>query len=420
MTSIAKCTGHFHNTGRTIECLAKHLGEKAVFIHIRRNRYSIARSFTPSRDERLSKDDWRRTRKQNNMARRKGMMGIGPEDHDHADVLREIPGSRRGRDGGADADDDEAEENEDNTPDESHRRLDASRRKNEIDKEEEKPKRRKPKGRKRAHNSGERKSQANNYDRTSRLHRLRNFTKSEREKRHRPCRGRRCRDKSNNATSTKSSLPQTPCLALNVINGNNVSHPSVSICPRSTEDRGPVNLAISSDDIWDSLTPFQQFLWYADEMEHRWYTLQKNFYRSYKISPEFRRHVPGGFGAPTFIEVTWDNKDELHDGVNWVRKQLGCTPARFVTNEHPHVKHDHGTLNCSSFIWQDLEYRKKMKYSSKAVDILFSSNLPQHVDSPECMETRTELETNIKEYSKFHGIPYNPGQWKLPNESSQH
>lgn len=230
----------------------------------------------------------------------------------------------------------------------------------------------------------------------------------------RRCRGKKCSDEPEK--EAKSLLPQTPCLALDVVNGQNVSHPSVSICPRSTERRGQVDLSISNDDIWDSLTPFQQFLWYADEIEHRWHTLQKRFYNNYKIAPEYRRHIPGGGSKPTFIEVTWDDKEELQDGINWVRGQLGCTPAMFVTNEHPHVKHDHGALNCSQFIWEDLEYRKKMRFSSKTSNILFPSNLPQHVDSPECREDRAELEMKIREYSKFHGIPYNPGQWKLPDE----
>ena len=41
--------GHFHNRGRVIECLAKYFGDEAVFIHIRRNRYDIARSFIDRR-----------------------------------------------------------------------------------------------------------------------------------------------------------------------------------------------------------------------------------------------------------------------------------------------------------------------------------------------------------------------------------
>ena len=219
---------------------------------------------------------------------------------------------------------------------------------------------------------------------------------------------------------TKLDLPQTPCLAQNMLNGKNISHPSVAICPRSTEGRGPVDLSIANDDVWDSLTPWQQFLWYADEMEHRWHTLQRIFYTNHIITPQLRRHVPGGSGKPTFIEVTWDSKDELHGGINWVREQLGCTPAIFLTNEHPHVKHEHGTLNCSQYIWEDLDYRKKMKFSKEANNILFPYHLPQHVDSPECNETSAELEMKIREYSKYHGLVYDPAQWQLADNIAQH
>jgi hypothetical protein len=452
--------GHFHNTGRTLECLAKLLGERSVFVHIRRNRYSIARSFTPSRNETLNKTDWRLVRRHNKLMRRQGTFGPDPDDHNRA-AFRQSLGLKRfsgsaDQDAARIADLDEISTN-------SNRRL--TDEEHFIPRQEQSPvdedyieKRVKAKGRK-ALESGEepmqlwseekerrqksrRREHENTFSRIARIRQSthsdstrysaedkkrimqsyrdmeheRTFTRSnpEERRRARPCRGRRCREKANN--ETKQKLSQTPCIALDIVNGKNVSHPSVSICPRSSEGRGNVNLAVASDDIWDSLTPFQQFLWYADEMEHRWYTLQKMFYANYNIAPELRRHVPGGHGKPTFIEVTWDSKDELQQGINWVRANLGCTPAMFVTNEHPHVKHEHGALNCSQFIHEDLEYRKKMKYGSKAIDILFPSKLPQHVDSSECREDRAELEMNIREYSKLHGIPYDPGQWKLPDE----
>jgi hypothetical protein len=235
----------------------------------------------------------------------------------------------------------------------------------------------------------------------------------ERGRRKRRHKHRRSHGESNN--TTKVWREQTPCLVQNIVNGKNLSHPSVAICPRSTEDGGPVDLPISSDNVWDSLTPFQQFLWYVDEMEHRWHTLQKMFYTNHIISPEPRRHVPGGDGKPTFIEVTWDSKDELHDGINWVRKQFGCTPAHVVTNVHPHVKHNNGTANCTQYIWEDLEYRKLMRYDITTSSVLFPHHLPQHVDSRECSEDRNELEMKIRQYSDYHGILYDPGQWKLPD-----
>ena len=53
-----------------------------------------------------------------------------------------------------------------------------------------------------------------------------------------------------------------------------MKHPSVSLCPRSDEGDGPVNLPVPDDATWDRLTSFQRFLWYADKMEHRWHALR--------------------------------------------------------------------------------------------------------------------------------------------------
>ena len=399
-------------------------------------------------------------------------MGISPDDHDRVDIMREIVGSSHKRDGEEENNPMDDEESEDETTIESHRRLDAddedtqsfvpipkklsnANQNNEVKK---KPKGKGKKSDDRSHGNrrDEDEPNASNsqshqsshakieerkrlkaktmtkerpvelYDRSERLspsdrddndrwYHNKKFKRSPSEKirRRRECRGHKCEKESSN--STKSNLPQTPCLAQDVINGKNFSKPSVSICPRSTEGRGPVNLIISSDEIWDSLTPFQQFLWYADEIEHRWYTLQKMFYSNYKITPQFRRHIPGGDGKPTFIEVTWDSKDELEDAVNWARQQLGCTPAHFLTNEHPHVKHEKGELNCTHFIWEDLEYRKKMQYNKHTKEILFPPHLPQHVDSSECREDREELELKIRQFSKHHRIPFDIDQWKLPD-----
>lgn len=264
-------------------------------------------------------------------------------------------------------------------------------------------------------------SETDERKRKKNLGALKNDILEENKARKKKKKGRRAKMlKDSQNVKKQLDLPQTPCLAQNMLNGKNISHPSVAICPRSTEDRGPVDLSISSDDVWDSLTPWQQFLWYADEMEHRWNTLQQIFYTNHIITPQLRRHVPGGSGKPTFIEVTWDSKDELQDGVNWVREQLGCTPAIFLTNEHPHVKHEHGTLNCSQYIWEDLDYRKKMKFSKQTNEILFPSRLPQHVDSPECSETSAELEMKIREYSDYHGLMYDPVQWQLADDNAQH
>ena len=365
----------------------------------------------------MNKTDWRKVRRENRMAQKRFNLLNRSNDHNSTRVGHETYGSKVDIEQTSKSTPSNEEKEEDISINRFHRRLmtdDDSKSthfrgkifsRNGKEQAKFKIRRIKP-----SDANSELQPEQDTYQEES-IPKRRNLFKERRK-----CRGTKCGKKGANAKETNIPRPQTPCIGQDIINGKNFSHPSVSICPRSTEGRGPVDLSIPSDDVWDSLTPFQQFLWYADEMEHRWYTLQKMFYNKYTISPEFRRHVPGGHGTPTFIEVTWDSKDELQEGVNWVREQLGCTPANFLTHEHPHVKHDHGTLNCSQFIWEDLEYRKKMKFSSKTTMILFPPHLPQHVDSPECIENGEELEMKIREYSKFHDIPYNPDQWLLPDD----
>ncbi|KAL7516374.1 hypothetical protein ACHAWX_001396 [Stephanocyclus meneghinianus] len=252
--------GHFHNRGRTLECLATHLKENSIFIHIRRNRYSIARSFTDS------------------------------------------------------------------------------------------------------------------------MTRL---------------------------TNSDPKTKITPCMSRIVIEGQEFAHPHVSICPRSTENSGRVDLPVPNDTVWDSLTSFQQFLWYADEMEHRWHSLLMMFNSSNgAISSALPQHVPGTSGKPTFIEVTWNNEKELESGVNWVRKQLGCSPVKALVNQHPHVKHKGGMLNCSRYLWEDFQYRTVMNFNAKKNDILFS-NAPQYLGGEECSETKSELEQKIREFSLLFRLEFN-------------
>jgi hypothetical protein len=142
-------------------------------------------------------------------------------------------------------------------------------------------------------------------------------------------------------------------------------------------------------------------------MEHRWHRLRIIFHRSNNaISSELPQHGPGTSGEPTFIEVSWDNQEELQSGVNWVRKQLGCSPVKFLVHTHPHVKHEEGTLNCSQHIREDFEYRKIMNFSAKMNDMLFS-NSPQYLDVEECSETKSELVRKIREFSSFYGIEFN-------------
>ncbi|KAL3778945.1 hypothetical protein HJC23_001246 [Cyclotella cryptica] len=371
--------GHFHNGGRTLECLAKELGERSLFIHIRRNRYSIARSFTATLNESLPENKYSDKMRLNKWKE---------IYHGKLDTLRKRLRDKLQVSDGYGVDDDPRHLKRSRDNKKSHRRL----HQDDYEVEETVIKRRL------------RPSQYPNGTNPSR---------PRRRGRHGGHYRSRGDEMEHNYTSTKQPLPKTPCLAQNIVNGKNVSHPDVAICPRSTEGRGPVNLPISSDEVWDSLSPFQQFLWYADEMEHRWNTLQKMFYTNHAISSDVRQHVPGGHGIPTFIEVTWDSEDELHNGVNWVREQLGCSPAMYVINSHPHVHHRKDTLNCSQFIWEDLEYRKKMNFSPETTKNLFPHHLPQHVDSAECVENRHELERKIRDYSVIHGFPFNPEQWKL-------
>lgn len=265
--------GHFHNRGRRLECLAKHFGDRSVFIHVRRNRYNIARSFVG-----------------------KGALKT-PCVVDNTMYKTEKEHTRRFKFG---------------------------------------------------------------------KRRIRNRTE--------------------------------------------VS-PTVGICPRSRENAGPVDLPVS-DAIWDAFTPFQRFLWYADEMEHRWYSLQNMFNNDSNSD-----HVIVGLrGVPSFYEATWNDADELKKSVSDIRNKLSCTTEMELKNKHPHVEHRDRALNCSDQILQDHEYRKLMGYSKEQMDVLFSRHLPQHVDSEECIERRDELEQNIRKYSAMYGLEYDDRQWILPGE----
>lgn len=213
--------------------------------------------------------------------------------------------------------------------------------------------------------------------------------------------------------ATNSDAKITPCMSRNIINGQSFAHPHVSICPRSTENYGPVDLVID-DTVWDSLSTFQQFLWYADEMEHRWHTLQMLFDGNLDGSSKIERTVTTSSGTPKFIEVTWNNELELRKSVDLVREQLGCTLLEDLVNQHPHVNHEGEALNCSNFIWEDLEYRKAMDFSPAKNQILFS--IPQIVGGGECSESTKEMEQKVIEYSLFHGIEFNERLWKLSDD----
>jgi hypothetical protein len=273
--------GHFHNRGRTIECLAKYFGEEAAFVHIRRNRYDIARSF-------LGKKGTRKT----------------------------------------------------------------------------------------------------------------------------PC-------------IIDSKMYEVEKLQTTRIK----IHATVAVCPRSGENAGPVNLPVANDDVWDAFTPFQRFLWYVDEMEHRWYTLRAIPYVYDDVTiqdtggteelgqgqgQQQERERERKRGRPRFYEVTWNNGEELSKEVHELRKKFGCTPPPEVKHEHRHIRHVKRSLNCTEQIRQDLEYRTLMNYDSETLEILVSSQNPQHVDSEECVESREELEQAITTYTAAGGMDFDESAWVLP------
>jgi hypothetical protein len=106
---------------------------------------------------------------------------------------------------------------------------------------------------------------------------------------------------------------QTPCMH------GELRHSKVSICPRSGKDDRPVNLPVPSDHIWDAMTRFQNFLWYADKMEHRWYTLTTSEYgididstsnSSSSITTSSKQESQER-GCSAFHEMTWNTAEEL-------------------------------------------------------------------------------------------------------------
>ena len=176
------------------------------------------------------------------------------------------------------------------------------------------------------------------------------------------------------------------------------AHPAVSICPlEKTEQTGPVNLPFPEHAWNHRLTPFQRFLWYADEMEHRWHTLQRDYVR------------------PTYHEVTWSTREELLEGLRQVRRSWGCSsidyehlmssdnPDRIHIEKKKHVEDgSEGArlYNCSEFIRQDLEYRALAGYDDNTQSILFRRH-PQRVDDKECVDTPEELRAAVGHASSF-------------------
>lgn len=180
----------------------------------------------------------------------------------------------------------------------------------------------------------------------------------------------------------------TPCIS------SKQSHPYLAICPYESDGAGPANLPVV-EKVWNQLTPFQRFLWYADEVEHRWYTLQ----RDYK--------------QPSYSEITWSTGDELQAGLRKVRESWGCSitaDVNYTLHEKKHVEHKVGTLNCSGYIRQDLEYRKLMDFDEETSSILYQH--PQRVlDDEECMDSLQDLQKAID------GANSPSSSWVLPSTS---
>jgi hypothetical protein len=153
----------------------------------------------------------------------------------------------------------------------------------------------------------------------------------------------------------------------------------VGLCPKSGQHLGAVNLQVA-DEIWNRMTPFQRFLWYADEMEHRWHTLIAVFHE------------------PTYHEITWSNSTDLERETVKVRRALGCSSTE-IKNKHQHIAHKIGTINCTDLIQQDYEYRDLMKYDEETIKILYPSQgwaSSNHMRFEECLETKDELDGVVR------------------------
>jgi ribosomal protein L12E/L44/L45/RPP1/RPP2 len=108
------------------------------------------------------------------------------------------------------------------------------------------------------------------------------------------------------------------------------AHPRVTTCPRSTERIGTVALPVLDDTMWDSLTTFQKFLWYADEMELRWYRMKQFFQNQEKQRKRRKR-------SPNFYEVTWSTSTEFRTELQRLRQDLHCTPLMEIPNLKQHT-----------------------------------------------------------------------------------
>ena len=194
------------------------------------------------------------------------------------------------------------------------------------------------------------------------------------------------------------SSPQSKWLNPNITEDKTL-HPALTICPRSDELIGVMNLPVP-DEIWDRMTPFQRFLWYADEMEHRWHTLTSTYNSS----------------GTSYHEINWSHSKELEEGIVALGSKFGCESVT-IENKKQHVKHVDKMLNCSDFIRQDLEYRNMVNYDDETLKILVPPTFSQHVNMDDCMDSRIELEEAIKVYSVGSNENSDINAWVLPEQN---
>lgn len=162
-------------------------------------------------------------------------------------------------------------------------------------------------------------------------------------------------------------------------------HPVVATCPRSGEGTAAVALKVPNDQIWDSMTTFQQFLWSADEIEARWHAMVKQ----YNNSSDSANTVS------LFLEMTWSSKEDFQQSSDEIRSQLGCIPWN-APNSKKHVSKVQNSVNCTFLVEQDFEYRQMMQFDAETYKMLYENEdwtLPDHMaDSGMCMEDREELD----------------------------
>ena len=111
----------------------------------------------------------------------------------------------------------------------------------------------------------------------------------------------------------------------------------------------------------------------------------------------------------------------LHDNVKIIHpyeKADKHKPHNEITThnkvKNSHISHAAGTKNCSDFVRQDLEYRKKMNFNTTTWNVLFGQHA-QHVNYDDCQDSRENVLSIMGE--TFYQRKRN--EWVLPGEDSQ-